>query len=372
MSAGSAPPDDDDTTNVISWSQFVEQEALGADWQPAELTDATAILAGLRRRGWSAVRVDEASRRSAERLCRALGGLLDVRTPVEKRKLSYYPCFGYRARPGAGDGAATREGFTFLSGAFGKKLPGLHPLVPALLDWCDATAAALADALFPDLDARRPGAFPLVGSSSEPGLRAGLLDFARYAADAPTRVAAHCDPGLFVLSLCSLGPGLQLFDPVSRHWVAVQGSDVAFLWAGSGAAAEHIPLGWHRVVVPPGATRDALWFEVASASQIPWLRERPVWRPLLPTATTVDNDASLPRFTAIVKTLTGKQILLPDLHAGTTVAAVKEMVQDREGIPPAKQRMITKGQEMFSERSLGDYAVQEGDTFQLVLAFVAN
>jgi ubiquitin C len=44
-----------------------------------------------------------------------------------------------------------------------------------------------------------------------------------------------------------------------------------------------------------------------------------------------------------VKTLTGKQIVLP-VEPGLTIAAVKDLIQDREGIPPDKNGRASCGE----------------------------
>jgi ubiquitin-like protein Nedd8 len=47
-----------------------------------------------------------------------------------------------------------------------------------------------------------------------------------------------------------------------------------------------------------------------------------------------------------VKTLTGKEVEI-DIEPNDTVARIKERVEEREGIPPAQQRLIVGGKQMF-------------------------
>ena len=70
-------------------------------------------------------------------------------------------------------------------------------------------------------------------------------------------------------------------------------------------------------------------------------------------------------FQIFVKTLTGKHIVLP-VEPGLTIAAVKDLIQDREGIPPDTQRLIFAGKSLEDERTLADYSVQREATLILL------
>lgn len=85
-----------------------------------------------------------------------------------------------------------------------------------------------------------------------------------------------------------------------------------------------------------------------------------------------------------VKTLTGKEIEI-DIEISDKIERIKgkivnvkngcfkiyiviERVEEKEGIPPAQQRLIFSGKQLNDEKKVQEYKIQAGSVLHLVLA----
>ena len=72
-------------------------------------------------------------------------------------------------------------------------------------------------------------------------------------------------------------------------------------------------------------------------------------------------------FTIFVREAVGRTFAL-EVEPSDTIANVQTKVQDHEGIPPGRQRLVFAGRPLDGARTLEDYDIQRESTIGLILA----
>lgn len=71
-------------------------------------------------------------------------------------------------------------------------------------------------------------------------------------------------------------------------------------------------------------------------------------------------------FAITIRTLTGKTFEV-QVTLESTIAYLKERIQDREGIPPDQQRLIFAGKQIEDDNTIQSYSIGSGASIHLVL-----
>ena len=78
-------------------------------------------------------------------------------------------------------------------------------------------------------------------------------------------------------------------------------------------------------------------------------------------------DTEEKSFLIYIKTLTGKTITLKEVSPCSTIRNLKEMIQDKEGIPPDQQRLIFAGEQLEDDLTTVQYNIGEKAVVHCVL-----
>ncbi|KAH7274811.1 ubiquitin-related domain-containing protein, partial [Fusarium solani] len=72
-------------------------------------------------------------------------------------------------------------------------------------------------------------------------------------------------------------------------------------------------------------------------------------------------------FTIFVVSMSGKRVALEEMSSSDTVKNLRSRIQEEEGTPIHKQRIVFNGHQLEDERCICDYNIGKGDTVHLVL-----
>lgn len=68
-----------------------------------------------------------------------------------------------------------------------------------------------------------------------------------------------------------------------------------------------------------------------------------------------------------VVTLTGNESII-DVTSTDKIFAIKEKLEEHEGIPPDQQRLVYQGKQLKDEKTVGNYKLKGGTVLHLVMA----
>ncbi|CAD7698456.1 unnamed protein product, partial [Ostreobium quekettii] len=77
-------------------------------------------------------------------------------------------------------------------------------------------------------------------------------------------------------------------------------------------------------------------------------------------------------FQVFVKTVTGKTITLNNVTPETAVEALKDQIQDKEGVPANQQRLIFAGKQLEPNYTVAHYHIQPQSTLHLVMRLLGG
>jgi hypothetical protein len=68
-----------------------------------------------------------------------------------------------------------------------------------------------------------------------------------------------------------------------------------------------------------------------------------------------------------VKTLTGRKVPFSVDDSSNTIESMKEMLQEKEGVPVNQLRLIHNGRALDDKKTYEDYKIKSGDTVHMII-----
>mgnify|MGYP004487822935 FL=1 len=81
----------------------------------------------------------------------------------------------------------------------------------------------------------------------------------------------------------------------------------------------------------------------------------------------MNNDIPTKERKIYIKLYNNTRLRKFTVFANTTILEIKDLVEEKSGIPPAQQRLIYEGRQLDNDKTPDDYEITDGKTIYMVL-----
>tara|TARA_B110000967_G_C18500280_1_gene371167 strand:- start:10 stop:273 length:264 start_codon:yes stop_codon:yes gene_type:complete len=81
----------------------------------------------------------------------------------------------------------------------------------------------------------------------------------------------------------------------------------------------------------------------------------------------MNNDIPTKERKIYIKLYNNTRLRKFTVFADTTILEIKDLVEEKSGIPPAQQRLIYEGRQLDNDKTPDDYEITDGKTIYMVL-----